>query len=123
MTTDYYQAIASEGGGREVDHQALAGRPAETMSRHRRQPSRALPLDFNLDDDDDTAAAKGGATSLVDVDGSQNPRPGGSGDGKGQDDGQTTTKKKPPPATGSRTPPDGTGGNKPLADGASRGRR
>lgn len=120
-TTKLYLAKAAE------ERSIIRRRPAETMSRHRRQPSRALPLDFNLDDDDEAAAAKGGATatSLVDVDGSQNPRLGGSEDGKGQDDGQTTKKKKPPPATGSRTPPDGTGGNnKPRADGAaSRGRR
>ena len=96
------------------------------MSRHRRQPSRALPLDFNIDGGDEGPAAdKGGATS---IDGSQqNPRAGGSGDaggaGKGKGHEGQTTNKPPPPATGSRTPSDGTtGGNKPRHDDGTRGR-
>ncbi|KAG0541042.1 hypothetical protein BDA96_03G461800 [Sorghum bicolor] len=101
------------------------------MSRHRRQPSRALPLDFNVDGDEEVppAAAKGGATSSVDGS-QQNPRAGGSGDGdagggagKGQE-GQTTKKKPPPATSGSRSQsdPDGTGANKPRHDDGTRGR-
>ncbi|CAO2167752.1 unnamed protein product [Urochloa humidicola] len=83
------------------------------MSRHRRQPSRALPLDFNvIDDEGPVGARKGGATSL---DGSQNAC-GSGGDrrdaGKGQE-GHTT---KPPAATGSRSSADEGPGKKSLAD-------
>ena len=74
------------------------------MSRHRRQPSRALPVDFNVDEGDGPAAAKG-ATSL---EGSQTPR-GGRGDADGFGKGQEGQGKKPPPATGGRTSSEATG--------------
>ncbi|RLM60777.1 hypothetical protein C2845_PM14G12640 [Panicum miliaceum] len=77
------------------------------MSRHRRQPSRALPLDFNVDDEEGPAGAAKGSTSL---DGSQKPGAGSGGArgdaGKGQ---EGHTSKKPPPATGSRSSAEGAG--------------
>ncbi|RCV29099.1 hypothetical protein SETIT_5G456200v2 [Setaria italica] len=84
------------------------------MSRHRRQPSRALPLDFNVDGDDGPAGTKG-ATSL---DGSQNQNP-GAGSGGGRRDagkGQEGNSNKPPPATGSRSSAEGGAGNKSRDD-------
>ncbi|KAJ1287110.1 hypothetical protein BS78_03G405000 [Paspalum vaginatum] len=85
------------------------------MSRHRRQPSRALPLDFSVVDDGEGPAAAKGCGAITSLDGGslQDPRAGGSGGaGRGRGDagnkgheGQTT--KKPPPATGSRAPSDG----------------
>ncbi|CAO1943076.1 unnamed protein product [Urochloa humidicola] len=96
------------------------------MSRHRRQPSRALPLDFNVVDDDEgpAGARKGGVTSL---DGSQNPGAGGGGGGR-RDAGGAAGKgqeghsnKPPPPATGSRSSEEGPG-KKSLADNATGGR-
>ena len=86
------------------------------MSRHRRQPSRALPLDFNVDDDEGPAAgAPKGATS---VDGSQKP---GAGSGGVRGDHAARgpeghTSKKPPPPTGSRSSAEGAAQHKSQAD-------
>ncbi|RLN22427.1 hypothetical protein C2845_PM07G35090 [Panicum miliaceum] len=78
------------------------------MSRHRRRPSRALPLDFSVDDDGGAAGAAKGANS---IDGSQKPGAGSAGGrgnaGKGQ---EGHTSKKPPPAPGgSRSSPERAG--------------
>lgn len=85
------------------------------MSRHRRQPSRALPLDFNVVVDDDgqpPPTTLKGATSL---EGSQNAAPSGNHGGDRGDAGgadkvhKAGLTKKPPPATGGRTLPEGNG--------------
>ncbi|CAL4959405.1 unnamed protein product [Urochloa decumbens] len=87
------------------------------MSRHRRQPSRALPLDFIVDDGEGPPAGsmKGGATSL---DGSQHTGAGTGGArgdaGKGQ---EGHSNKAPPAATGSRSSVEGAAGNKSRDDG------
>ncbi|KAG2594260.1 hypothetical protein PVAP13_5NG633700 [Panicum virgatum] len=92
------------------------------MSRHRRQPSRALPLDFNVDDDEGPAAgAPKGATS---VDGSQKP---GAGSGGVRGDAAKgreghTSKKKPPAATGGRSSAEEAGKHKSQGDATTGGR-
>ncbi|GJM91857.1 hypothetical protein PR202_ga08275 [Eleusine coracana subsp. coracana] len=87
------------------------------MSRHRRQPSRALPLDFIVDDGQQAPpiTTKGATSSL---EGSQTPaRSGNDGGGRGDaaagagkviQEGQATN-KKPPSGTGGRTLPEGNG--------------
>ncbi|CAM0885053.1 unnamed protein product [Alopecurus aequalis] len=87
-------------------------------SRHRRQPSRALPLDFSvvdiLGDDDPAAAASKHAASLAggrsDVAGAAKAA-GQEGHGK---------KKLPPPGSARTSVPEGTG--KTSCDGNGTGR-
>ena len=82
------------------------------MSRHRRQPSRALPLDFNVDDDEGSAGAAKG-------DGSQKPAGAGSGGVRGDHAARGPeghTSKKPPPPTGSRSSAEGAAQHKSQAD-------
>ncbi|KAL6853448.1 hypothetical protein ACP4OV_019477 [Aristida adscensionis] len=124
-----FRSISTGFAGRQIivrrsslDRRTWPRRRAPAMSRHRRQPSRALPLDFNVDDDG--PAADKGATSL---DGARTPRAGngggGGGDGRG-DAGEVAGKghgKKPPPATGGGRPsPEGSG--KKPSDGSTGGR-
>ncbi|KAF8646766.1 hypothetical protein HU200_065560 [Digitaria exilis] len=91
------------------------------MSRHRRQPSRALNLDFNVvADDEGPAAAKGDATSL---DGSQqNTGAGGRGDAGAPPGKGHSSQTKPPPATPGSQPSANEAGNKSREDGTT-GRR
>ncbi|OEL34088.1 hypothetical protein BAE44_0004899 [Dichanthelium oligosanthes] len=78
-------------------------------SRHRRQLSRALPLDFDVAVDDEGPAVPKGATSIE-----GNPGTGSSGGGRGDavggaGKGQEGYSKKPPPATGGRSSAEGAG--------------
>ncbi|KAM3354781.1 hypothetical protein ACQJBY_025492 [Aegilops geniculata] len=76
-------------------------------SRHRRQPSRALPLDFDAVDigDEPAAAASKGAPST------RGPGAGGRSDAaKAGQAGEGQGKKLPPATGGGRTPaPEGAG--------------
>ncbi|KAL5226442.1 hypothetical protein ABZP36_014707 [Zizania latifolia] len=76
------------------------------MSRHRRQPSRSLPLDFSVDGGDDEPVAAKGTTAHVDG----APRGGRVTDAGAakQQDGQGN-KKPPPAAPGGRASSDGAG--------------
>ncbi|KAF7026076.1 hypothetical protein CFC21_038211 [Triticum aestivum] len=74
-------------------------------SRHRRQPSRALPLDFDVGDEPAAAASKGAASTHGPAGGrSDAAKAGQVGEGQG---------KKLPPATG--------GGRMPAPEGAGKG--
>ncbi|KAG8053917.1 hypothetical protein GUJ93_ZPchr0001g32373 [Zizania palustris] len=78
------------------------------MSRHRRQPSRSLPLDFSVDGGDDEPVAAKGTTPHVDG----APRGGratDAGAAKQQQDGQGNKKPPPPAAPGGRASSDGAG--------------
>ncbi|KAF0890635.1 hypothetical protein E2562_004153 [Oryza meyeriana var. granulata] len=71
------------------------------MSRHRRQPSRSLPLGFNVDVDDEPAPAKGTTAHVVDGGGQPGPSAGRATDAAKAQEGNGS-KKLPPSATGDR---------------------
>ncbi|KAF8642107.1 hypothetical protein HU200_067365 [Digitaria exilis] len=93
------------------------------MSRHRRQPSRALPLDFNVAVDDDegppppAAGTKGSTTPL---DGSQQKTgAGGRGDAVAPPGKGHSCQTKPPLATPGSQPSAKEAGNKSRDDGTT----
>jgi hypothetical protein len=88
-------------------------------SRHRRQPSRALPLDFNVvdvgEDDPVAAAAKGKASA-------HGPAGDRSDAAAAAKAGQEGRDKKLPPAAGSGRPSAPEGTEKTSCDGNGTGR-